>query len=201
MRRMEGETVVFPTDAPLPGPAEESVPPTRSRRMAIMLAVPLLLAVVGLYFWVTGGKTVSTDNAQVAAHVVNIAPEVNGRIEHVYVSENQQVKAGDLLYRIDPTPYRIALLEADAAVGNARLQIAQMEGGYTARVADIGAKASDVQLAEENFSRQQDLLGFAFVERVGGHDDLGHFAVIGASNGGYGRQDSACQQGVLEIHI
>ena len=170
MRRMEGETVVFPTDAPLPGPTEESVPPTRSRRMAIMLAVPLLLAVVGLYFWVTGGKTVSTDNAQVATHVVNIAPEVNGRIEHVYVSENQQVKAGDLLYRIDPTPYRIALLEADAAVGNARLQIAQMEGGYTARVADIGAKASDVQLAEENFSRQQDLLAKGFTTRAS-YDD------------------------------
>jgi hypothetical protein len=38
------------------------------------------------------------------------------------------------------------------------------------------------------------------MERVGGHDNLGNFAVVGERNGGYGRQDSACQQGVLESH-
>lgn len=139
---------------------------SRVRRIAIMASVPLLLALVGFYFWMTSGRTVSTDNAQVGAHVVNIAPEVTGRITEVAVTENQTVKAGDLLYRIDPAPYRIALLQADAAVGNARLQIAQMQGDYAARSADIGMRASNVELAQETFRRQQELLDRGFTTRA-----------------------------------
>jgi membrane fusion protein (multidrug efflux system) len=109
---------------------------------------------------------VSTDNAQIGAPVVNIAPEVGGRVLAVYVSENQRVKKGDLLYRVDPEPYRIALLQAEAAVGQAKLQIAQMQGNYSSRAADIGSSASDVALAEENFRRQQELLAKGFTTRA-----------------------------------
>jgi membrane fusion protein (multidrug efflux system) len=163
MTRIEGE--------PLSIPVEETVVDkkraiAKRRRIALMLSLPLLIAAVGLYFWLTSGRTVSTDNAQVTAHVVSVSPEVSGRIIEVAVTENQHVKAGDLLYRIDPTPFRIALMQADAAVGNARLQIAQMESGYSARVADIGTKASDVQLAEENYRRQRDLLARGFTTRA-----------------------------------
>lgn len=165
MSRIEAATA---TEAPIEGPLEEAAMPPRPsrRRLVWMVSVPLLLAAVGLFFWLTSGKTVSTDNAQVAWHVVSVAPEVSGPISEVFVVENQQVKAGDLLYRIDPEPYRIALMQAEATVGNARLQINQIEGDYTARVADIGAKASDVQLAQENFNRQRDLLGRGFATRA-----------------------------------
>ena len=138
----------------------------RGKRIALMLSMPLLLAAVGLYFWLTSGRTVSTDNAQVGAHVVQIAPEIGGRISEVFVAENQRVKAGDLLFRIDPAPYRIALLQAEANVGEARLEIARMKGDYSARVADIGAKVSDVQLALENLTRQQELLTKGFTTRA-----------------------------------
>jgi len=137
-------------------------PPRRNRRLFVMLSVPALLGALGLYLWLTGGRTVSTDNAQIGAHVVNISPEVGGRIVEVAVTENQRVKKGDLLYRIDPEPYRIALMQADAAVGTARLQIAQMRGNYSSRAADIGSSVSDVALARENFRRQQDLLDKGF---------------------------------------
>jgi membrane fusion protein (multidrug efflux system) len=154
MSRVAGEEVETP------------VASKRRWRTPLMLAVPLLLAAIGLYFWLSGGKTVSTDNAQVGAHVISIAPEISGRIVDVRVVENQRVKAGDLLFRIDPEPYKIALLEADAAVGNAQLEINQMESGYTAKVADIGMRASDVALARENFRRQQELLGRGFTTRA-----------------------------------
>jgi membrane fusion protein (multidrug efflux system) len=140
--------------------------PSRRRRLTLMLSVPLLLAAIGLYVWLTSGATVSTDNAQIGAPVVNIAPEVSGRVLAVYVAENQRVKTGDLLYRVDPEPYRIALLEAEAAVGQARLQIAQMQGNYSSRAADIGSATADVALAEENFRRQQELLGKGFTTRA-----------------------------------
>jgi len=159
MTKIEGERI-----ASIPDGGSGMV--TKRKRLALMLSLPLMLIAAGVYFWLVSGRTVSTDNAQVTAHVVSIAPEVGGRITQVFVTENQRVKAGDPLFRIDPEPYRIALMQADAAVGNARLQIEQMESGYSARVADIGAKASDVRLAEENFRRQQDLLAKGFTTRA-----------------------------------
>ena len=149
-------------------PPAEAAPPhtSRAKRLALMLLLPAALLIAAGYFWLTSGKTVSTDNAQIGAHVAGIAPEVTGRIIEVGVTENQQVKEGDLLYRLDPAPYRIALMQADAAVGTARLQLAQLSSEYTSKSADIGAMASDVQLAAENFRRQKDLLDRGFTTRV-----------------------------------
>ena len=135
-------------------------------RTPLMLLVPLLLLCAGGWIWLAGGTTVSTDNAQVGAHVVSLAPEVSGRIVEVAVTENQRVKAGDLLYRIDPAPYRIALMQADAAVGNARLQVNRLASEFRSRTADIGAMASDVELAAENFRRQSDLLARGFTTKA-----------------------------------
>jgi membrane fusion protein, multidrug efflux system len=135
-------------------------------RPLLMYSVPVILIAVGLFFWLTSGRTVSTDNAQVIAHVVNVAPEISGRITDVYVTENQRVKKGDMLYRLDPEPFRIALMQAQAAVGTARLQISEMKSGYSSKVADIDAKVSDVQLAQENFDRQKELLASGFTTRA-----------------------------------
>lgn len=136
------------------------------RKIGLMLSVPVLIAIAGLFLWLTSGRTVSTDNAQVVAHVVNVAPEISGRIIEVAVTENQRVQKGDLLFRIDPEPFRIALMQAEAAVDTARLQIAEMQSGYSSKVADIGSKASDLELAQENFNRQQELLARGFTTRA-----------------------------------
>jgi membrane fusion protein (multidrug efflux system) len=134
----------------------------RFGRLAIMLSVPLLLALGGSYFWLTGGKTVSTDNAQVNARVVQVSAEIAGRVSEVFVTENQHVRKGDLLVRLDPVPYQIALMQADAAVGNAQLSITQMESNFHAKEADTQKSVSDVNLARDTFKRQQELLARGF---------------------------------------
>lgn len=138
----------------------------RLPRIAAMLSVPLLLLAAGAYFWLTSGRTVSTDNAQVNAHVVEVSSEVAGRISEVLVGENQHVHRGDLLFRLDPEPFRIALAEADAAVGNAQLTIAQLESTYHAKEADTQKSTSDVSLARDTFRRQQELLARGFTTRA-----------------------------------
>ncbi|MBO9376481.1 biotin/lipoyl-binding protein [Sphingomonas histidinilytica] len=138
----------------------------RLGRLAAMLSVPALLLATGVYLWLTGGRTVSTDNAQVNAHVVEVSAEVAGRITDVHVSENQLVKKGDLLFRIDPQPYRIALMQAEAAVGNAELTVAQLESTYHAKRADTAKSVSDVNLARDTFARQQELLARGFTTRA-----------------------------------
>ena len=154
MNKLRGEDVIIVTGNP------------QRRRLFLMLSLPGLLVVIALWFWLTGGRTVSTENAQVNAHIVNIAPEISGRITEVFVRENQRVKPGDLLYRIDPEPYRIALLQAQANLGNATLQVAQLGSNYNSKVAEIGNKASDVELARENFARQKELLARGFTTRA-----------------------------------
>lgn len=148
---------------------EAETPIVRDRRLgriAAMLSVPLLLLAVGAYFWLTSGRTVSTDNAQVNAHVVEVSAEVAGRISEVLVGENQHVRRGDLLFRLDPEPFRIALAEADAAVGNAQLTVAQLESTFHAKQADTQKSTSDVSLARDTFRRQQELLARGFTTRA-----------------------------------
>ena len=91
----------------------------RPWRLVLMLSVPLLLAIVGGYYWLTSGRYVSTDNAYVQQDMVSVAPEVNGIITEVLVHENQRVHRGDVLFRIDPRPFRIALANAEAQIAGA----------------------------------------------------------------------------------
>ena len=141
-------------------------PRAKWRRWVVMLSVPLLIAAIGAYVWLTSGRTVSTDNAQVGAHVVSVAPEVTGRIMAIDVAENQRVRKGDILFRLDPEPFRIALEQADAALGNARLQVNQLSSTYSARVADTQRNRADVALARENFERQNALLRQGFTTKA-----------------------------------
>jgi membrane fusion protein, multidrug efflux system len=82
--------------------SEDALPGKRRLRLFLMLLVPVLLAVVGGYFYLTSGRYVSTDNAYVQQDRVSVAAEINGTIVEVAVTENQRVKKGDLLFRIDP---------------------------------------------------------------------------------------------------
>lgn len=149
--------------------------PSRKRRLrlAVMLSVPVLILAIGLWYWLTSGQTVSTDNAQIDAPTVSIAPEVSGRIVTVPISENSIVKAGDLLFAMDAAPYRIALHQAEAAIATARVGYAQLEGTATSksaeiasRSADIAAAASQVRLAQQTLARQEELMRRGFTTRA-----------------------------------
>src|SRR5438309_699413 len=105
---------------------EVDAPATKQRswkRLALMFSVPLLIIAIGGYLWLTSGRYVSTDNAYVQQDMVSVSPDVTGRIVQVNVKENQRVKKGDMLFRIDPVPFQIALDQADAALASARVQV------------------------------------------------------------------------------
>ena len=154
--------------------ATDAIPARRPWwRLPLMFGVPVLIGAIGLFFWATSGRTVTTDNALIDAPVSSVAPEVTGRIVEVRVKENDIVKAGDLLFRIDPAPFRIALLQAEAALATARVNYAQLESQAVAKSADIGSKQADIaaahastQLAHDNFSRQASLLKRGFTTRA-----------------------------------
>src|SRR5690348_16831535 len=83
------------------------------RRILLPLG-PVVLIALALTMWLNGGRYVSTDNAYVHADKVAVNADVAGPVVEVAVKDNQRVSAGDLLFRIDDEPYRIALAAAEA---------------------------------------------------------------------------------------
>jgi len=146
-------------------PAHPEKKKRRWTRTALMISVPLLIAAVAAYIWLTGGRYVSTDNAYVQQDVVSISPDVSGRIVQVNVRENQSVKKGDILFVIDPEPYRIALEQANAALARARVSVATLQTDSGSAAADIASANADIQLAQVTYDRQATLMKQGFTTR------------------------------------
>lgn len=144
--------------------AEEEKPEKKRSpvRLIAMLLVPALVIGFGVYWYMTSGRYVSTDNAYVQQDIVEISPEVGGRIVAVLVEENQQVEAGDILFRIDPEPYRIAVQQAEADIADAQLSLSQAETAISTSGVDISTAQANVELARRNLARERELMNRGF---------------------------------------
>ena len=150
-----------PLDAP---PAAK--PSRRWLRPLLLVSVPLIIVAIAAYFWLTAGRFVSTDNAYVQQDKVSVSSDVAGRIVEVAARENQPVKAGDLLFRIDPDPYRIAVDQADAAIANAQVDVATLQSTYRGKDADIQAARDQILSAQQDYARQTALMKQGFTTRA-----------------------------------
>ncbi|MBA8905440.1 membrane fusion protein (multidrug efflux system) [Aminobacter ciceronei] len=149
---LEGVAVV-PQQAAAPQPA-----PKKRGRVLLMAALPLALVVGGGYFWVTGGRYQETENANLRQAKVNIASEAAGRIVKVDVTDNSTVKTGDVLFEVDPEPYKIALAQSDATLAAARLNVEQLRAAYSQAVAQERVAASGLDYAQAQFDRSNGLV-------------------------------------------
>ncbi len=131
-------------EMPVPQPEQIAAVPRRSRpadplrRWTFLILVLCIL----LFGWtlVADRLTPYTSDASVRTFVVRTVPEVSGKVSEVGVRDNQIVRTGDLLYRIDPTPFHIAVERAEAKLAAA----GQAVGASTAAV-----DAAQAQLVEE----------------------------------------------------
>ena len=149
--------------------AAEAIAPTPAKKrrwpLILMLSVPVLLLIAGGYMWLASGRYVSTDNAYVQQDMVSVASEVNGVIAQVQVRENQRVRRGDLLFRIDPRPFRIALAEAEARIAAAEVQVNQVMTRSAGMGADIEGAEANLRYAMSEHGRYQELLRRGFTTR------------------------------------
>jgi membrane fusion protein (multidrug efflux system) len=123
-----------------------------------MLLGPLVVLLVGGYFYLHGGRYESTDDAYVQAARVAISANVAGRVSTLAVHDNQRVHAGELLFRLDDAPFRIAVEEAAAQLAAARLQVATLKANYRQRESEVQAARDTLQFQETEYQRQQRLL-------------------------------------------
>ena len=135
-------------------------------RWGIMLAIPLALLAVGLYWWLSSGATVETDNAAVKQDIVSVSAQVNGPISEVLVKNGDQVRRGDVLFRLDPASFQVALEEAEARLAAARLQTTQLRTQAAGTGGDIVGAVADLEIQQRALSRQAALLKRGFTTKA-----------------------------------
>jgi len=99
-------------------------PPPRKRtgRRVIITGVLLVLVAVPVFFWVQSWNRVSTDDAQVDGHIIPVSSKIYGNVAQVLVDDNQPVKEGQVLVRLDPRDYQAKVDQEKAALGVAESQ-------------------------------------------------------------------------------
>jgi membrane fusion protein, multidrug efflux system len=147
---------LIPKDAPPPQALPRRKRPNWTRR-GLFALLPLALLVVG-YWYVTGGQMMSTDDAYVEAEKVGLSTDVAGIVKDVNVRENEQVAAGEVLYRLDPQQFQIALDNAKANLKQTALTIEAMKQDYKRMLSDIAAQQSLVDFDQTNFNSDTMLL-------------------------------------------
>ena len=134
--------------------------PLRQRvRLPLMLAGPIVVALLASWWYLTSGRYVTTDDAYVQAARTMISADVNGRVLTVEVHENQRVTKGQVLYRLDPNAYQVQVNDAKAQLGVARLQIEALKATYQQKVADNKGAQETLDYAQREYERQKKLLG------------------------------------------
>jgi len=143
-----------------PAPANDPAPARPSRRrpiLAILGAVALLASgAVGAHAYRTRGE-VSTDDAQVEADVVALAPRVGGAVAEVLVADNAHVTAGQPLFRVDDADYQARVRQAAGKLATAQAQVVAAQAQAEAARAGLTRSQADAEKAQLDLSRAEAL--------------------------------------------
>jgi membrane fusion protein (multidrug efflux system) len=145
--------------------------PARSRarlRWVLLVVIPLIAAAVGGYFYLMSGRYISTDNAYVGAQKVLITPDISGKINQVMVAEGQRVNAGDALLEIDPQPFRLSVMQAEARLAGVRTEFTNLKTNLASTTRRIALARETVDLKQRDVERKNTLLA----NRTGSQMDM-----------------------------
>ncbi|MES2497045.1 MAG: HlyD family secretion protein [Pseudomonadota bacterium] len=162
---MSNETVQPSSSEDKEGKASPLQNPRVRRIMLIVLVVLLIAGVIGfLRYQLYGRFQESTNDAYVQADTVTVAPKVSGYVDEVFVIDNQDVKAGQPLVRIDPRDYRAQAAQvraqidvAGANVAGVDAQLREQEAAIARAEADVAAARADAGFAQSEYARYQPL--------------------------------------------
>jgi membrane fusion protein (multidrug efflux system) len=161
-RSAGGEGLEHAVPVTEPAPVVQATDPTPERRRRLrtplLLAAPVIAIVVGLFFYLSGGRYQETDNGYIQSGLVPVSASVSGPVVAIAVTDNQRVKTGDVLFRIDPAPYQAAVDEAAAELANARTQVSSLRASYREGEATLQAGQARLAYAEREAARQKSLL-------------------------------------------
>ena len=132
---------------------------TRLRLRTLFFVLgPVITLLVGGYFYLTGGKYVSTEDAYVKANKVAIGAQVVGRVAEILVNENQRVEKGEILFAIESDPYKILLAQTDAALRQVLMDVEELKASFQEQHAKLQLAKVNLAYAENEFKRKATLV-------------------------------------------
>jgi membrane fusion protein (multidrug efflux system) len=135
-------------------------------RRPLLVAFPLMLAIVGAATYLVEEPYISTDDAFVRAAKESVNARVPGQVIEIAVKDNQPVQRGQLLFRIDPEPYQIAVEQAQADLENARIDIDTLKTKYRQQQAELQSAKDSATFDEHEYDRKRALIAAEFTSRA-----------------------------------
>ncbi len=131
----------------------------------MILAFPILLLAGGAAEIMARQRYISTDDAFVRVAKDSINARVGGQVVEIAVRDNQRVRKGQLLFRIDPEPYRIAVAQAEARLSSARLEVQRLKATYRQQMAQLQSAMDSSDFDGREYDRKKALLASDFTSR------------------------------------
>ena len=115
----------------------------RRWRWPLMVGGPAIILAVAAWFALTSGRSGSTDDAYVQRAKAPVSAAINGRVVEIDVVENQHVKAGQVLFKLDPADYIAQVHRSDADLAAARLQVSSLADAVTEQRVNLASALQD----------------------------------------------------------
>lgn len=127
------------------------------RRFVLLFVIPVLV-IAGVGFgYALGGRYITTENAYVKSAKFAVSSDLDGRVSAVHVTENQRVRAGDVLVELDSRSHEIRLAETEADLARARSQVASLKADYRASLAELEETRARISHLESQTERYRSL--------------------------------------------
>lgn len=144
------------TSSAIPAIHESTEHSRRKRILFLVIAPAVFLSIVGIIYLMSG-RYVETDNAYVKADKIPISAQVSGVVLETLTYENQNVVKDQLLYKLDPAPFKVALDKAQSSLAQVRIDLLALKAGYHAKQTEIALAKTKYNFSLLNKQRQTDL--------------------------------------------
>ncbi len=137
---------------------------------SLLILVLAALIIGGYFYWLHEKRYPSTDDAYIQAHVINIAPQVSGKVARIYVANQQHVKKGQILFTLDPIPFEIAYHKAAANYENTVQTVTAHQKAVLEAEALLKQREAELINAQKKYNRVMPLVKKGYYAKSSGDD-------------------------------
>jgi membrane fusion protein (multidrug efflux system) len=126
-------------------------------RPLLLWGLPLLVVLLGVLWYGSGGRYATTDNAYIKQDRIDVSPQISGDVREVRAIENSPVQPGQVILALDDTLLQVARMRAEAELATARMNVESLRSAYHEKVGEVAVARQASQYAVSELARQREL--------------------------------------------